>query len=87
MMSLLTCKDFLKELNDFLDDSVDPKERQELEKHINECPNCWVILDTTLKTLQVYKGLEPQVIPDDVHSRLMNALQRKISGQKKPQEA
>jgi anti-sigma factor RsiW len=82
---LLTCKDFLKELNDFLDESVDPAERQKLEKHISECPNCWVILDTTKKTLQVYKGLEPQSIPDDVHSRLMNAIERKVAGEKPPE--
>jgi hypothetical protein len=27
----------------------------------------------------VYKGLEPQAIPGDLHSRLMSALQRKMA--------
>ena len=83
MTSLLTCKEFLHELGEFLDDSVDTEIRAKLERHVSECPNCWVIVDTTKKTLQVYKGMEPQEIPDDIRSRLMAALQRKMAaGQK-----
>lgn len=83
MTSLLTCKEFLHELSDFLDESVDAEIRTKLEKHVTECPNCWVIVDTTKKTLQVYKGMEPQQIPDDIHGRLMAALQRKMAASPK----
>ena len=80
---MLTCKEFLHELSEFLDDSVDAQIRTKLEKHVSECPNCWVIFDTTKKTLQVYKGMEPQEIPGDIRDRLMAALQRKMAaGQK-----
>jgi anti-sigma factor (TIGR02949 family) len=78
MTFLLTCKDFLNELSDFLDDSVDAEIRAKLEKHVSECPNCFVILDTTHRTIKVYKGMEPQAIPADIHSRLMLALQKKL---------
>lgn len=74
---MITCKDFLRELNDFLDETTDPVLRAELEKHINECPNCWVICDTTRKTIQVYKGMEAQDLPDPVHQRLMNAIAKR----------
>ena len=60
---LLTCKDFLNELGEYLDDRLDPDIRARLHQHVTECPNCWVILDTTQKTIKVYKGLEPQSIP------------------------
>jgi heterodisulfide reductase subunit B len=76
---LLTCKDFLNELSDYLDDSVDPDLKAKLHAHVNECPNCWVVLDTTQKTIKVYKGMEPQTIPTDIHSRLMSALQKKMA--------
>lgn len=80
---MVTCKEFLHELSEFLDDSVDAEIRTKLEKHVSECPNCWVIFDTTKKTLQVYKGMEPQEIPGDIRDRLMAALQRKMgAGQK-----
>jgi anti-sigma factor RsiW len=74
---LVTCKDFLRELSEFLDDATDPQTRKELEQHITQCPNCWVILDTTKKTIQVYKGMEAQPLPEAVHDRLMNALEKK----------
>lgn len=78
-MSSLTCKDFLTELNDYLDNSVDKEVRQQLEKHVNECPNCWVVVDTTQKTLQVFKNTEPQEVPQEVQNRLMAALEKRMS--------
>jgi len=79
---LLTCKDFLRELSDYLDESLDSEIRSKLEKHITECPNCWVIADTTRKTIHIYKGMEPQQIPADVESRLMHALEKKLAAKR-----
>ena len=76
---MVTCKQFLQELNDYLDPNVDSALKVRLEKHVTECPNCFVIVDTTMKTLQVYKGCQPQTIPEDVKSRLWKALERKIA--------
>jgi len=82
MTPLLTCKDFLNELSDYLDESIDAELRAKLEKHITECPNCWVIADTTRKTIKVYKGMEAVPIPADVENRLMRALEKKIAAKK-----
>jgi anti-sigma factor (TIGR02949 family) len=79
---LLTCKDFLNELSEYLDESVDLELKVKLEKHVSECPNCWVVFDTTQKTIKVYKGIEAQTVPEDVRSRLMAALQKKIAAGK-----
>lgn len=78
-MSLLTCKQFLDELNDYLDEAVEREVRQKLEEHLTECPNCWVICDTTKRTIQIYKGMEPQAVPSEVQSRLIEALEKKIA--------
>ena len=80
---MLTCKDFLSELSDYLDESIDTEVRAKLERHITECPNCWVIADTTRKTIQIYKGMEPVPIPSEVESRLMNALEKKMAAKRK----
>jgi anti-sigma factor RsiW len=74
---LVTCKDFLREISDYLDEGVDPVTRAELQQHIDECPNCWVVFDTTKKTIQVFRGLEPQPLPEPVHQRLMRVLEQK----------
>ena len=79
---MLTCKEFLQELNDYLDDVVDVQLRSRIEAHVNECPNCFVILDTTKKTIQVYKGMEAHVLPDDVQQRLLQAVERKMAARK-----
>jgi len=79
---LLTCKEFLQELNDYLDATVDVELRRRLEAHISECPNCFVILDTTKRTVQVYKGMQAQALPPDVEARLMKAVEKKCAAKK-----
>ncbi len=79
---MLTCKDFMRELSDYLDESVDTEIRAKIEKHISECPNCWVIADTTRKTIRIYKGMDPQPLPEDVESRLMSALEKKMAARR-----
>jgi anti-sigma factor RsiW len=82
-MPLLTCKDFLNELTDYLDENIDTELRAKLEKHITECPNCWVIADTTRKTIRIYKGMDPYPIPSDVEDRLMRALEKKMAARQR----
>ena len=79
MTPLLSCKQFLTEMNAYLDEETSAEERSQLQSHINECPNCWVVVDTTRKTMRVYKGAEPQAVPKEVSERLMAALQRKMA--------
>ncbi len=80
---MLTCKDFLRELSDYLDESLEAEIRAKIEAHIAECPNCWVIADTTRKTIKIYKGMEPHPLPADVESRLMQALERKMAARQR----
>ena len=83
MTPLLTCKDFLKDLNDYLDESLGAELRARVEQHIAECPNCWVIADTTRRTIQIYKGMDPYPIPADIESRLMQALEKKMAAKQR----
>lgn len=78
---MLTCKDFLNELTDYLDETVGPEIKHKLEQHVNECPNCWVVLDTTKKTIQVFKGHTEQEIPTDIHDRLLIAVRKRMCDQ------
>ena len=82
---MLTCKQFLQELNDYLDPSIDPETKRHLESHVAACPNCFVVVDTTKKTIQVYKGMEPKAVPQDLQARLWAAIERKIAAKKKVQ--
>jgi anti-sigma factor (TIGR02949 family) len=75
---LLTCKEFLQELDQYLEKSLDPAEYAELQKHVNECPNCFVVCDTTEKTLRVFKGMDCKPVPADIKARLMSAIEAKM---------
>ena len=78
---MLTCKEFLSELSEFLDEQTDADIQDKLKRHVTECPNCWVICDTTKKTIRVYKGMEACALPESFHDRLMAAVERKIAAQ------
>jgi hypothetical protein len=68
------CSDFLKELNDFLDGSLDPKLKDDLQEHLTWCHNCYVVCDTTKKTIQIYRENTVYELPDSVRSKLHDAI-------------
>jgi len=74
-----TCKNLLQELSDYLEGAMESPARSEIEAHLAKCPNCWVVCDTTKKTIQVFKGMEPYPLPEGVKGRLVKALEKKCS--------
>lgn len=82
---MLTCKEFVDELSDYLDENTDAALKAKLEKHMAACPNCWVVCDTTRKTIKVIRDHECgcSTLPADVESRLMAAIERKMAAKSK----
>ena len=46
-------------------------------------PNCWVVADTTKKTIQIYRGTEPRAVPDTLKFRLLAALEARMKARHK----
>jgi hypothetical protein len=78
MTRLLTCKQFLDELSGFIEKTLDPQELAELRRHVSECPNCFVVCDTTEKTLRVFKGMDCQPVPKSIQARLLAAIEKRM---------
>ena len=78
----MTCKDFLKELTDYLDDALDQSTRTELEEHLQWCHNCYVICNTTKKTIEIYRDSTLYELPDDLRGRLRSAIMTKCRAKK-----
>jgi anti-sigma factor RsiW len=78
----VTCKDFLKELTDYLDDALDQRTRTELEEHLQWCHNCYVICNTTKKTIEIYRDSTLYELPDDLRGRLRSAIMTKCRAKK-----
>ena len=84
MVSLLTCREFLQELAVLLDETAESDLRRKLEIHVRGCPNCFVILDSTRKTIRLFRGMLLQKVPDPIHVRLMKALERRMAAPGSP---
>jgi mycothiol system anti-sigma-R factor len=82
-MSLLTCKKFYEELNLLLDDEAACELKAALTVHMEECPHCYVVFDTTRQTISIVKnvcgGPEPKALPEELKNRLMSVLSKKMA--------
>jgi anti-sigma factor RsiW len=78
------CSEFLNELTNYLDDALDDRTKSELEDHLAWCHNCYVVCDTTRKTIEIYRNSELYELPEDLRGRLRSAIMSKCSHQKKP---
>ncbi len=79
----MTCKEFLKELTDYLDDTMDASTRAELEDHLQWCHNCFVVCDTTKKTIEIYRDQKVYELPEDLRTRLESAIITKCKSKHK----
>ena len=73
----MTCSEFLKELTDYLDGVIDAQTRSELEDHLTWCHECYVVCNTTQRTIQIYKDSQLYELPDDLRTRLRSAVMNK----------
>ena len=70
----MTCTEFLALLDDLIDDSVTPEMRIELQTHLRKCGHCEVILNTTRKTIEIYRSHEIYDLPAGLRDRLHAAI-------------
>ncbi|MER2600282.1 MAG: zf-HC2 domain-containing protein [Caldilineales bacterium] len=68
------CRDLLQDLNDYIDGELDETLCSELERHMRECENCRVVVDTLRKTVLLYNHLPAQPAPDALEARLFKCL-------------
>ena len=79
----MTCTDFLKELTDYLDAAIDASTQAELEDHLAWCHNCYVICNTTKKTIEIYRDSQLYELPEDLRTKLQVAILSKCTAKKK----
>ncbi len=66
----MTCTEFLAILDDVIDQSIAADTRTEIETHLKKCGHCEVVLNTTRKTIEIYRCHEIYELPTDVSERL-----------------
>jgi anti-sigma factor RsiW len=77
----LNCRGVIRELSDYLDSELDARAREDLERHLTNCTDCRLVVDTTRKTIQIFCNSEPVPLPEDVRARLHKALEKRLRQQ------
>jgi anti-sigma factor RsiW len=74
----LNCEGLIREISNYLDGDIPLAARQELERHLDHCGECKMVVDQTRLTVNVFCDSKPVELPGDVKSRLHDALRRKL---------
>jgi anti-sigma factor RsiW len=77
------CSEFLQELTGYLDGALDDRTKAELEDHLAWCHNCYVVCDTTKKTIEIYRDSQLYSLPETLRDKLRSAIVAKCQARKK----
>ena len=74
----MNCRSIVRELSNYLDEALDSTLKASIEKHLEHCEDCKVVVDTTKQTIQIYCNSEPAPLPEDTRQRLRDALKKRL---------
>ena len=74
----LACSDTEQLLDDYLDECLCPNIKAKVDSHLSSCECCSNLYDDCKKIRAVARELSNKKIPEDVHTRLMQALSEKV---------
>ncbi|MCI0348108.1 MAG: zf-HC2 domain-containing protein [Acidobacteriales bacterium] len=77
---MLNCHQVLSELSNYLDDDVSLELARALTQHLVRCHRCWVIYNTTSRTLEIVSDSMPVTVPIEVTERLHARLKKIYAG-------
>lgn len=72
---MMKCREMLGALSDYIDGEIEERLCAEIEAHMQNCPDCQVMVDTLRKTVVLYRTHGQAQMPDDVRSRLYAVLE------------
>lgn len=73
----MECKLIEKLLSPYLDNELDPTERQQVEAHLNQCPSCAQLYTALQETIDALNEMPELEISDDLQKRLYKIEQKK----------
>ena len=71
------CSEYISDLNAFLDGDLPDELCVEIEKHIGECNNCKLMIDTMKMTVKLCREGKPEDLPSSLNDKLNNLLKKK----------
>lgn len=69
------CRYLLGSLSDYIDGDLSAELCAEIDRHLQDCENCRIVIDTLRKTVYLYRQTShDSEMPSDVRSRLFSRL-------------
>ena len=69
-----SCHEMINNLNDFVDGTADPELCEEIQKHVGECKNCRLMVDTMQQTVKLCCDGKEQKLPAPLETKLNSLL-------------
>ncbi len=84
-----SCQDLKAQLSSYIDGELDDAVCAEIQRHLADCDNCRVMVDTLKKTIVLYREAPAETVPPEVHARLvkvldLEAIKKKTDRDKEP---
>ncbi|NJN98077.1 MAG: hypothetical protein HC875_30345 [Anaerolineales bacterium] len=70
------CRPFCQHLSAYIDGELAASLCTELEQHLADCFNCRIVVDTTRKTVSLYRRYGQAELPAAVSQRLWQAIEQ-----------
>jgi len=71
------CSHLLGSLSEYVDGTLGEQLCEEIERHVADCEDCRIVINTLEKTVYLYHAaanMEPPSVPEDVKERLYKRL-------------
>jgi len=78
----MKCEHVWNYVSDYIDGSVDPQLREEIEKHLEQCEICTAIIDSTRNIVVLTGDERTFVLPLGFSERLHARLERELAAAK-----
>ena len=75
---MISCDEFFAEFGDYLEGRVSPEVRQQLELHLAQCRACYVLYDSTRKTVKIVTDSSSFDLPPNVAEPIIDRLMEKL---------
>ena len=82
----MKCTEFLRELADYFDGTLSESMRAELDEHLHWCHECHVVMNTTKKTIEIYRDNQLYELPESLRTRLHQAIMSRCRDSKRGKE-
>lgn len=76
----MDCHEIFEGLSDFIDEVMAEAACEEIKKHLGDCHNCRVVINTLQHTVTLYHTFPPEELPGEVRSRLHKLIKMEKGG-------